>query len=492
MPLTLIRLGKEDIRVVMRDLGIVTEWSSVTFLAPLLIALFYRESLIIALNYLVAAAVSFAIGFALKNAFSPEKETDLKHAFLTASLFWLLYCATAALPFVLNQGMGFVDSYFEAMSALTTTGLTVMLYTIDFAPRSLVFWRSFLSWIGGVGIVVLALVGILTTYTKASKLSQAEGREERLKPNLKNTIREIWNIYIGLTLFGALLLYLSGMGLFAAINYSMSAISTTGMDIASTGLVGSNNIAVSISLVVIMVLGATSFGVHYLFFKKRRFGILLEDAEFKALVLLGLLSALMIFPKMLVFFGSTIASLEQAFFHAFSAITCGGFSLVTQGDIAAWDDYIKLVLVGVMFIGGSAGSTAGGIKLSRFIIFIKSIYWRIKEAILPEKSFFAKKFEGKNLETKDIKEVNQFILIWALFVLIGTIVLTAHGNSLSNSVFEVVSAQSNAGISTGISKAGMPIGVEIMLIINMWVGRLEIIPILSAIGFALSMRQSRR
>jgi len=491
MAYMLIRLGKEDIRVVLRDLGTIMEWSSVTFLVPVVIAFFYMESLSIVVNYLVAAAFCFAIGFALRNAFSPKQETDLKHAFLTASLFWLLYCFVASLPFMVVQGMSLVDGYFEAMSALTTTGLTLMRYSIDFAPNSLVFWRSFLSWIGGVGIVVLALTGVMTTYSRASKLSSAEGRGERIKPNIKNTIREIWNIYIGLTLLGVGLLYFSGMGLFTAINYSMSAISTTGMDITSRGLVGLGNPLITVSLVVIMVLGASSFGMHYLLFKKRQLSILVKDAEFKALVMLGLLAGFMIVPKMFLLYGGNWAGIEQAFFHSFSALTCGGFSLVTANDIMRWEDYIKFLLVGVMFIGGAAGSTAGGIKISRFIIFIKSIYWRIKEAVLPEKSFFAKKFEGRNLELFEIKEVHQFILLWVLFIAAGAIVLTLYGNSLADSLFEVVSAQSNAGISTGITSQGMPLPVQVMLIINMWIGRLEIIPILSGIGFILSIRRSR-
>jgi len=377
------------------------------------------------------------------------------------------------------------------MSALTTTGLTVMKTVIDHTPNSLIFWRSLLSWIGGVGIVVLAMAGVLTTYSKASKLIVAEGREERLKPNLKNSVRYIWNIYIGLTFFGVIILYLSGMSVFSAINYSMSAISTTGMDIASQGLVGLHNYAIDISLIAIMLLGAISFSTHYLVLKKRNIAMLWHDAELRVLMLLSLLSSIIILPKMILFYGSNVIGIEQAFFHAISGLTCGGFALVPVTDVAAWEDFIKLALVGAMFIGGSAGSTAGGIKISRFIIFVKSIYWRIKESVLPDKSFFSKRFEGQELSQPQIREVNQFILLYALFILLGCLVLTLAGNDLGNSLFEVVSAQSNAGISTGITQAGMPISVEIMLILNMWIGRLEIIPILSTIGFALSMRGKR-
>ncbi len=487
----LIRLGKSDLKVVLKDVGIILEYSALTFIAPIVIGLIYSESLFVLGIYAFCGVFTFLLGLAIKSAFEGEEYTTLKHAFLTAAILWLVYCGVAALPFTLIQNMPFLDSFFEAMSALTTTGLTMMKPVIDHAPKSLIFWRSLLSWIGGVGIVVLAMAGVLTTYSKASKLIVAEGRDERLKPNLKNSIRYIWNIYIGLTFLGIVLLFLSGMTVFEAVNYSMSAISTTGMDITSTGLVGMHNFAVDISLIVIMLFGAVSFSAHYMVMKKRDWRLFLHDAEFRVLMILALASSLIILPKMVLFYGSNIIGVEQAFFHTISALTCGGFALASITDIAAWEDYVKLVLIAVMFIGGSAGSTAGGIKISRFIIFCKSVYWRIKESVLPAKSFFSKKFEGQELGPRAVREVNQFILLYAVFILIGTLVLTLAGNDLGNSLFEVVSAQSNAGISAGITEVGMPISVEIMLILNMWIGRLEIIPILAMVGFALSYRGKR-
>lgn len=486
-----VRLGRSDLKVVLKDVGIILEYSALTFLAPAAVGLLYGESLYVLGIYALCAVFTFLLGLAIKTVFEGKEYTALKHAFLTAAIIWIVYCALSALPFYLIQNMSFLDGFFEAMSALTTTGLTVMKPVIDHAPKSLIFWRSVLSWIGGVGIVVLAMAGVLTTYSKASKLITAEGREERIKPNLKNSVRYTWNIYLGLTFLGIVLLFLSGMPAFEAVNYSMSAISTTGMDTSSAGLVGIHNYALDISLIVIMLLGAISFSAHYMVMKKRDWRLFLHDAEFRVLMLLAVVSSVIILPKLVLFYGSNVVGIEQAFFHAISGLTCGGFALVPVTDVAAWGDYIKLVLVGAMFIGGSAGSTAGGIKISRFIIFVKSVYWRIKESILPEKSFFSRKFEGQELAPNALREINQFILLYAVFVLIGTLVLTLAGNDLGNSVFEVVSAQSNAGISSGITEQGMPLSVEVMLILNMWVGRLEIIPILSAIGFALSFRGKR-
>jgi len=390
---------------------------------------------------------------------------------------------------VLITGMPFIDGMFESMSSLTTTGLTMMQGTIDSAPASLIFWRSLLSWVGGIGIVVMALTGILATYTKSAKLMVAEGREERVKPNLRNTAKELWGIYILITALGVLMLYFSGMNLFNAVNYSMSAISTSGMDTTSQGLVGAHNWWLDISLIIIMFLGATSFSVHYLFLKRKQFGAYFRDIEFKIMVMLSVFSIILIMPKMLMFYGSNSLGIENAVFHVVSAFTCGGFALVPMGDIFKWEDFIKVVLVGLMFIGGAAGSTAGGIKISRFWIFVKSIYWRVKSAILPRESFFQRKFEGRVVKEQEVKEISQFILLYAVFIIAGVFVLTSLGNDLSNSLFEVVSAQSNSGISTGITHAGMPFAGKVMLILNMWIGRLEIIPILAGVGFLLSLRR---
>lgn len=484
-----VKLGWQDLRVVLRDIGLLMQWSAPSFLVPLIFSVFYQESFRIMGIYVLAAVFAFVFGFALKRIFDIERETELKHAFLTVSLIWIVYSAFAAIPFVLITGMTFLDSLFEAVSALTTTGISVMVPLLDSAPLSLIFWRSFLSWIGGVGIIILALVGVLTTYTKSAKLTVAAGRDALLRPNMKNTIKEIWAIYVFLTIVGFVLLYFFGMSAFNSLNYSMSAISTTGMDTTTAGLLEINTFGIDISLMAIMLLGAIPFMVHYSFLKKRQFGAYFKDVEVRIMFLLVLASTVIIAPKMILLHGSNLIGLESALFHTISSLTCGGFAIVSRPDIFNWDDFIKIVLIGLMFIGGAAGSTAGGIKISRFWIFVKSIYWKIKEVILPEDSFFKRKFEGRDVENSEIRAIMQLIGMYAGFIVLGTLIITASGADMGNALFEVVSAQSNAGVSTGITHSGMPILSEIMLIINMLVGRLEIIPVLAAIGFMLSLRE---
>ena len=487
-----------DLQIVFRDIGIILRYSAVVFLIPAVAAIVFQEDYLFAGYYLASGVVAFLLGTVLENVFANEMETRMKQAFLVIAIAWLVFTGIAAVPFVLVAKMPYLHAYFETMSALTTTGLSVMVSTggnvtvplIDNAPPSLILWRSLLSWIGGIGIVVMALIGIFSSYGKASKLIIAEGREERLRPNLRNSVKEIWSIYFFLTVLGIILLFLSGMELFEATNYSMSAISTTGMSTSSLGLntqnnywvnAGMHNYWVDISLIIIMVLGATSFYTHSLV-KRGRYSFYLKDGEFRAIIVLGIIGGLMIVPKL---------GIESAFFHSFSAITCGGFEIARQSFINSWDDFVKLILIIGMFVGGAAGSTAGGVKISRFIIFVKSVYWKIRETLLPKGSFFPKKYEGRALDNDEIREINLFLLLYIFFLVLGILVLTFNGETITNAAFEVVSAQGNAGISTGLTHVAMNPVSEVMLIVNMWVGRLEIIPVFSLIGFALHFRGIR-
>jgi trk system potassium uptake protein TrkH len=226
-----------------------------------------------------------------------------------------------------------------------------------------------------------------------------------------------------------------------------------------------------------------------LFIRRKEFNVYFEDLEFRILIILSVLSTLVILPKLALFYGSNVVGLEYAFFHVVSAFTCGGFAVSGVNVIFSWPDFVKVILVLLMIIGGSAGSTAGGIKISRAWLFVKSIYWRIKALILPKGAFFPKRFEARIVQDSEIMEISQFILLYAIFILFGALILTALGYDLGNALFEVASAQSNVGISTGITHAGMNAVAEVMLIINMWIGRLEIMPIMATIGFALSMRR---
>jgi trk system potassium uptake protein len=487
-----LKLGKEDIKVSIKDSGTVLRYAGLIFFVPIAFAILMDRNPWNLIYYAFSALLIFAAGSAMTFFVEPKKETEIKHALLSTVFIWLLFCFFASLPFYFISEISPIDSYFETMSALTTTGLSVITPLVDNMPPSLIFWRTFLSWIGGIGIIVISLVGLMTTYSKTSKLMSAEGRGEALGGNIKSTGKKIFGIYVGLTLIGIIFLFFSGQTLWEATNYSMSAISTTGTSITSEGLtginngwepIGVNNYWVQLSLILIMILGATSFSLHYLFLKTKNIKLILQDSQFKTLLLLGLLGTIIVSMKL---------EIMESLFHIFSALTCGGMSIINQNIISNWDDFVKTIFIFLFIIGGSAGSTAGGIKISRALIFTKSIYWRIKQSVLPQNAFFKRAYEGEPVNETELKELSQFILLWIILLAIGTIIVSFYGYSLSDSLFEVASAQSNAGLSSGITNMGMPFAIKLMLIINMFVGRLEIIPILASIGFILGLRKGKQ
>ena len=486
-----LRVGKEDIKIALKDSGTVLTYAGFSFFVPIILAILVDKNADFLLAFAVSALLCFGVGYLLKTQIKTKKDTEMKHALLSIVLIWLFYCFFASLPFVLIMKATFLDAFFETMSTLTTTGLSVFTAQLDTMPVSLIFWRTFLGWIGGIGIVLMALIGLMTSYSKTTKLLIAEGRGDQLKENLKTATKKITVIYVILTLIGILLLMLVGQNLWQATNYSMSAISTNGMDITTAGLAGSNNglsmtgvhnYFTDIVLVAIMFMGAMSFSLHYLFIRKKNWLVYFKDPEFRLLLLIGLVGTIIVGTKI---------GIWTSFFHTFSLATCGGFTFLSPQAIAGWGEFTKLFLVIIVIIGGATGSTAGGIKLSRAIIFVKGIYWKIKKSILPDGSYFRQQYNGEQVQPEQVREINQFILMWIIFIAIGTLVITAYGYPLGDALFEVASAQSNAGISTGITGGGMPVGIQVMLIINMFVGRLEIIPILASIGLLLNLRRGK-
>ena len=477
-----LRVGLEDIKVSLKDTGTVLTYAGLSFFVPIILAIIIDKNSFNLLAYSISALLLFMLGYSLKTIVVTKKETEPKHAMLSIVLIWLLYCLFASLPFAIIMRISPLDAFFEVMSSLTTTGLTVMNPLLDVTPLSLIFWRTFLGWIGGVGIVLMALIGLMTTYSKTIRLLGAEGRGDQFKENIRSSAKKISSIYIMLTLFGVLLLLLSGLGVWESVNYSMSLISTTGMDITTDGMVGENSPLLIISLTVIMILGAMSFSLHYLWMRKRDFRIVFADPEFRALIFIGGVGTIFLAAKMGFLYG---------FLESFSALTCGSAAVFVPNFFFSMDDFTKTIIIILMIIGGSAGSTAGGIKISRLLIFLKGVYWKIKSTVLPQEAYFKTTYNGENVSSSQLKEINQFILLWIIFLAIGTFVIMGYGYDFGNAFFEVASAQSNVGISTGITNINMPTGVEVMLIINMFVGRLEIIPLMASVGLLLSLKKRR-
>ncbi len=482
----MFKFDREDAELVIKSFGQVGLYFSLALIVPILFVLIYGEGIHGVEMFLYPALFSFALSFVIKKFIKIKKEPKDIHAMVSIALIWVILPWIGAMPFIFN-GFGITDSYFESVSSLTTTGLS-LIDNPDSLPKSLIFWRSLEGWIGGAGIVVLALMGFFH-YVSAARLMEAEGREDRHRPSIIGTVKRIWWIYGIMTFIGIILLLASQIPLFEAINYSMSAISTTGTNISNEGLLGMNNVGAEISLMIIMIMGALSFAVHHRFMKGEMKAYY-KDVETKALFAILIISVLIMLP-----FFSEIPqyggeALRHASFYATSAITAGGFESLPRG---VFNDYIKLVLTILMLSGGAAGSTAGGIKLIRGYIFAKSIYWKIKSLSLPSNAYFAKKIKGEEVKGTDINTINTFIILYIIAITLGVavILVTMPEVSAMDALYEVTSAQGNAGIGEGIVSMSMPTIAKFSLCINMIIGRIEIIPLMAALGFILNMQFRR-
>ena len=468
---------------VFNSTGQILFFSSFTFLLPFVMSFIFKEGIKVSFVYFLLFLICFLFGILLNKSVSKKTifGITITQSLIVVCLVWILYAFFAALPFYfLSPSLSLVDSYFESMSSLTTTGLTMYAHLVP-VLKSLAIWRSFISWIGGLGIVVLAFFGIIKGASSTSKLVSAEGHE-RLRPSIKKTIIDMWVIYFVITMVGVILLSIFGMTMFDAFNYSMSAVSTTGSQSNAASLGDIGNVPIYITLILIMILGATSFILHFKFYLKRSFKVYFKDKQFIALLMIILIAAILIFIK------STTYNFISILLNVVSMITCGGFTTFTGTELLSFSPFIFLIFLLLMFVGGSTNSTTGGIKIDRLVLSLKSIYWRVRQINLPNIAYFAKKYNGEIVDNAKLRTVYFLIFIYLFFVLLGVLAFTFHGYSLQGSVFEVISAQSNVGLSIGFTNQAMPVFLKIMLIINMWVGRLEIIPILSVIGILFTRK----
>ena len=475
---------------VLNSTGQILFYSSFTFLFPFILSLFLKESLRVSFVYLLIFIFALLTGYLLLKSTKKKVFLGNDNLFsitLTQSLIvivfvWIIYTFFASLPFYfLSSELSLLDSYFESMSSLTTTGLTMYDNLVP-SLKSLSLWRSFISWIGGLGIVVLAFFGIVKGTRGSSKLISAEGHD-RISPSFKNTIINMWVIYLVVTLLGVIFLNIFGMSLFDSFNYSMSAVSTTGSQSNSQSLLSIGNVPIYITLIIILILGASSFILHYKFYLKKSFKVYLNDKQFIYMLLIMLIAALLIFFKL-----NGSIDFVTILLTVVGMMSCGGFSTFASEQILSFSPFILVIFLILMFTGASTNSTTGGIKVDRLILSLKSIFWKIRQINLPNIAYFSKKYNGELIDNARLRSVYFLIFIFIIFILIGVLMFTFYGYSLQESVFEVISAQSNVGITTGLTNSYMPSALKVMLIINMWVGRLEIIPLLSIIGILFSRK----
>jgi len=485
---------RQDLHIVLRDLGLLVPVVGIMAILSLVIPLIYRETFAF-VPLAITAGVSIALGAALYFPFRNAGETQLKHGMLIAAFGWLLVAAIGSLPFVLTALLAdgkdatetllyFKDpasAFFEAISGYTGTGLT-MAARADLLPKTLQWWRSFIEWIGGMGVIVLMLSILAGPRPGAARYSlyYAEARGEKIHPSITSTLRTMWWIFLLYTFISVVALWGAGMPIWEAVNHAMTGISTGGFSVTANSIASYDSVAIELVLIPIMLLGAISFAVHYEMIRGKG-RIVWEDFQtrwFLALTLIGI--AVLTLENLLTIGGFT--ALRHSAFQFVSSITCTGFQ---SADIGSWSATGKLLLAAAMFIGGAAGSTAGGIKVMRMLILMKGVQWRFRKIVSPRRAIVPFRLGVATIDESDVgqrlEDASLITFLWLVF-LGGGVLMLLHtvpaDYTLSDVVFEVASAQGNVGLSVGITQPTMSLASKLTLCFNMWIGRLEIIPVL--------------
>jgi trk system potassium uptake protein TrkH len=369
------------------------------------------------------------------------------------------------------------NALFESFSGFTDTGLSVAVSPSQL-PYSLQWWRSFTEWVGGVGVIVLML-SILRPGAGMHQLYYSEGREEKILPSVRATVRAIWWIYVLYTLLSVLLLRLVGMPWWPAINYGLTSLATGGFGMTDHSI-GDYGLGVRLAVMLIMLVGATSFAVHYQVLRRRHWQVLWQDEQHQALWWMVGLGSLVLFIEN--YWSQGLLLWIDTFFQWISALSTTGLQSV---DFHLWSPTSQLLLSFAMFVGGAAGSTAGGLKQIRLVFLAKGVGWRLRRIMLPPHAVMRYQVNREGLSeseaTRLVEAAGILATLWAVLFWGGVLVLlhvVPERFTLSDVIFEIASAQGNVGLSIGITHPDLPWVGKLVLILEMWMGRLEILPVL--------------
>ena len=480
-----------NIKMIFHTLGHILKVEAILMVLPLIVSFIYSDG-----NYwsfIIPIIALLFSGFALTIFIKPNrKNLFAKEGFVIVGLSWIVMSLFGCLPFIISQEIPkFIDAFFETVSGLTTTGATI-LTDIESLSHSMLFWRSFTHWIGGMGVLVFILAIIPIAGGQNIFLLRAEStgpQVGKLVSKVKVTARILYLIYLVLTLIQICLLYLGKMPLFDAINIAFSTAGTGGFAIKNDSLASYNDYC-QIVTAIFMLLFGVNFNVFYLIIIGKVIQAIKNEELWWYLGLIGV--------SMLVIFINLITAIEipaglafkDSFFHVVSIITSTGFATT---DYNAWPALAQTILFFITFVGACAGSTGGGIKVSRTVILFKTFGREIKKLTHPN-SVANIRFDGNNVDESVVKGVSNYFIIYILLFVCSFLVITLDGFDFKTNITSIAACLNNTGPGIGgLAIDGQqalidigPLGnyspfsffSKLVLTFTMFVGRLEIYPIL--------------
>lgn len=468
---------------IQRILGILLSLFSLTLLPAAMVSWFYQDGALEA--FLTAFAILLSVGMLLwLPARNHRKELKIRDGFIVVVMFWIALGLSGALPFFLTESpsMSFTDAVFESMSGLTTTGSTV-LTGLDTLPQAVLFYRQFLQWLGGMGIVVLAVAILPLLGVGGMQLYRAETpgpmKDAKLTPRITETAKALWYIYLSLTIACAVAYHWAGMTWFDAIGHSFSTVAIGGFSTHDASIGYFDSGLIEMIAVVFMLISGVNFSLHFLAWRNRSVKHYFADSEVRVFFGIMLLISLITLAYLLI--TSTVSDTGLAIRQAiFQTVSIGSTTGYATADFANWPGFLPILLLFASYIGGCAFSTAGGMKVIRIMLLFKQGYREVLRLIHPN-GVFAIKVNGKALPTKIVGAVWGFFALYVFCFTLMHLILMATGLDVVTSFSAVTACLNNLGPGLGDVSANfgdINTTAKWVLCVAMLLGRLEIFTLL--------------
>ncbi len=472
------------LKTVSYVLGSVLLFVAVAMLTAGMVAAFYRE-FEVAMWIGVSAAITAAFGFLTRQMVARPQSITVKQGFATVGLAWFVFSIFGALPYLLTGSIVDIsDAVFETASGFTTTGASI-LPDPGILPRGIAFWRALTQWLGGMGVIVLGVAILPFLGTGGMQLARAEApgpTPDRLTPRFQETAKRLWILYAVITLVEIAMLWAGDMSGFQAVIHSLTTMSTGGFGTEADSIAGFS-VYTQWVITAFMFLAGVSFALHFRAWSKPReyWG----NSEFRLYLAITLVAVTVVLGGLLESGVEPDIAVREAAFNTVSLVTTTGYA---SADFGAWRPALMIMVVGLMFLGGMAGSTAGGIKAFRIGVLSKAAFADLRRLVHP-RGVFVTRFGGKTVTDPVIEAVQSYFLFYMFLFMTSTFLLAfidanvSEGLDLVTATSAVAASLGNIGPGLGDvgpagNYAGLPALAKWLLSSLMIVGRLEIFPVL--------------
>ncbi|MDD5115540.1 MAG: TrkH family potassium uptake protein [Candidatus Omnitrophica bacterium] len=489
----------EDLKIIGFYLGKIILGLAMTMSIPILTGLFFREFNPV-LDFLIGIEISVLLGLLLIKLCHTEKDLNWMQGMIVVSLSWIVAMFVGAIPLYLSgHWKSFLDACFDSMSGFATTGLA-LVQDLDHMSYTHNLWRHLIMFLGGQGIVVIALSFFVRGFSGAFKMYVGEAREEKILPNVVHSSRFIWLVSCVYLVLGTVALGITGIfggmhpfnSFFHGACIFMTAFDTGGFSPQSQSILYYHSAAYETITVIIMVLGALNFKMHYHLWMGNRKEIFkdIETSTFFVTVL-ATFSIIIVGLTQIGTYPSIWVLFRKGFFQLISGHTGTGFQTLYPAQfLADWNHLAIVGLIMAMGLGGAVCSTTGAIKMLRIGIIFKAFKEDLKKIIMPEKALVIEKFHHVKeifVEDKLVRSALIITIAYIILYVLGALVGMFYGYPFLSAFFESTSAAANVGLSCGITDAAMPAALKVTYMIQMWIGRLEFMSVFTILGFLIAI-----